>query len=71
MKLSRLLALILHAFAAPIFAQEPQPQPIINGDLGQVDLSQWEAGPYLVRMRALDAGGRDLGFCMIQITLDN
>ncbi len=27
MKLSRLLALILPAFAAPIFAQEPQPQP--------------------------------------------
>ncbi len=55
---------------API-SQEPQPQPIINGDLGLVDLSQWEAGPYLVRMRALDAGGRDLGFCIIQITLDN
>jgi len=55
---------------API-SQEPQPQPVINGDLGQADLSQWEAGPYLVRMRALDANGRDLGFCIIQIMLDN
>jgi hypothetical protein len=55
---------------API-SQDPRNQPIINGDLGEADLSQWEAGPYLVRMRAMDANGRELGFCIIQITLDN
>lgn len=55
---------------API-SQEPLDQPVINGDLGQADLSQWEAGPYLVRMRALDSTGIELGACTIQITLDN
>ena len=55
---------------APV-TQDPLNQPVINGDLGQADLSQWEAGPYLVRMRALDVNGRELGFCTIQITLDN
>lgn len=55
---------------API-SQENANQPIINGDLGQADLSTWEQGPYLVRLRALDAGGRELGICQIQITLDN
>lgn len=55
---------------API-SQEPVPQPIVNGDLGQVDLSQWQVGPYRVRLRALDAGGTELGQCLIQMTLDN
>lgn len=55
---------------API-GQEPTNQPIVNGDLGDVDLSQWEPGPYLVRLRALDAAGTELGVCTIQITLDN
>jgi hypothetical protein len=55
---------------API-TQENADQPIINGDLGQADLSTWEEGPYLVRLRALDAGGRELGICQIHITLDN
>lgn len=55
---------------API-SQEPLNQPIINGDLGQADLSQWQVGPYLVRMRALDTTGNDLGVCTIQIILDN
>jgi hypothetical protein len=55
---------------APIM-QEPANQPIVNGDLAQADLSTWEQGPYLVRLRALDAGGRELGFCQIQIILDN
>lgn len=54
---------------API-SQEPLNQPVLNGDLGEVDLSQWQAGPYQVRMRALDAGGSDLGQCTIQIILD-
>lgn len=55
---------------API-SQEPQNQPVVNGDLGEADLSQWEPGPYLVRLRALDASGSELGFCIIQFTLDN
>jgi hypothetical protein len=55
---------------API-SQEPLPQPVVNGDLGQADLSQWAPGPYLVRLRALDAAGSQLGICQIQITLDN
>lgn len=55
---------------API-SQEPLDQPIINGDLAQADLSQWQAGPYLVRMRALNVTGDDLGTCTIQIILDS
>ncbi len=55
---------------API-SQDPLPQPVVNGDLGQADLSQWAAGPYLVQLRALDANGGQLGVCTIQITLDN
>jgi len=39
--------------------------------LGQADLTQWQPGPYRVRMRALDATGNELGQCIIQITLDN
>jgi hypothetical protein len=52
-------------------SQTPLDQPIINGDLGQADLSQWQPGPYRVRMRALDVVGAELGQCIIQITLDN
>lgn len=55
---------------API-TQALQPQPIVNGDLGSADLSQWQGGPYLVRIRAISAGGADIGLCVIQITLDN
>lgn len=51
--------------------QQPSPQPIINGDLAQADLSQWQVGPYQVRLRALDAGGVEIGQCVIQMTLDN
>jgi hypothetical protein len=55
---------------API-AQQSSPQPVINGDLGAADLSQWASGPYLVRLRAMDRAGSDVGYCVIQITLDN
>jgi hypothetical protein len=55
---------------APII-QNPANQPIINGDLASADLSQWETGPYLLRLRALDLNGTELGQCIIQITLDN
>ncbi|MBP6015950.1 MAG: hypothetical protein KA586_04460 [Candidatus Promineofilum sp.] len=46
-------------------------QPIIDGDLGQVDLSAWQVGPYRVRLTALDASGQNIGSCTIQVTLDN
>jgi hypothetical protein len=52
-------------------SQERLNQPVINGDLGQADLSLYEPGPYLVRMTAFDAAGQALGYCQIQITLDN
>lgn len=55
---------------API-TQQLQPQPIVNGDLGSADLSQWQGGPYLVRLRATSVSGTDVGLCVIQITLDN
>ena len=52
-------------------SQEPLPQPVVNGDLGEADLSLYAPGPYLVQLRALDANGAQLGVCTIQITLDN
>ncbi len=55
---------------API-TQEPVAQPVVNGDLAQADLSQWAVGPYQMRLRALDAGGGELGACTIEIILDN
>jgi hypothetical protein len=55
---------------API-AQQASAQPVINGDLGAADLSQWQGGPYLVRLRAIDRAGNDVGYCVIQVTLDN
>lgn len=51
--------------------QEPIDQPVINGDLAEADLSLYAAGPYLIRLRALDAGGALAGTCQIQVTLDN
>jgi len=55
---------------APIM-ESPANQPVVNGDLGAADLSQWSPGPYLVRLRALDPTGGELGVCTIQVTLDN
>ena len=54
---------------API-SPEPMNQPVMDGDLGEADLSQWMRGPYRVRLRALDANGGELGVCTIQIILD-
>ena len=50
---------------------EPVNQPVVEGDLGEIDMSQWAAGPYLARLRALDTVGQELGVCTIQVTLDN
>lgn len=49
----------------------PVPQPVIEAELGAADLSQWADGPYLARLRALDAQDREVGQCVIQFTLDN
>ena len=50
---------------------DPIPQPVIDGELGNADLSQWSDGPYLARLRALDRLGTELGQCVTQFTLDN
>ena len=55
---------------API-SQEPVNQPVVESELGQTNLAEWESGPYLVRLRALDPNGRELGVCTIQIILDS
>ena len=55
---------------APVTLQ-PLNQPVVNGDLAEADFSVYESGPYLVRLRALDGAGSELGVCTIQITLDN
>lgn len=49
----------------------PVAQPVIEGDLGTADLSQWADGPYLVRLRATDRLGSEIGQCVSQFTLDN
>ena len=50
---------------------EPVSQPVVEGELGEIDMSQWASGPYLARLRALDTVGQELGVCTIQVTLDN
>lgn len=50
---------------------EPVNQPVVEGDLGEIDMSQWASGPYLARLRAMDTVGQELGVCTIQVTLDN
>ncbi len=55
---------------APVL-QAPAPQPVINGDLAQADLSQYQAGPYRARLVAMDAAGGEVGACVIQFVLDN
>lgn len=49
----------------------PMVQPVIEGDLGGSDLSQWADGPYLARLRATDHLGNEVGQCVTQFTLDN
>ena len=44
-------------------------QPVEDSFLGEANLSQWEAGPYLVRLTAVDTNDNVTGQCAIQITL--
>lgn len=46
-------------------------QPVVDGLLGNVNLSQWESGPYLVRLTAFNRSGEATYQCAIQITLEN
>lgn len=44
-------------------------QPVRDSFLGSASLSQWEPGPYLLRLTAVDAGDNTTGQCVIQVTL--
>ncbi len=46
-------------------------QPVVDSLLGNVNLSQWESGPYLIRLTAFNRGGEAAYQCAIQITLEN
>ena len=44
-------------------------QTVQDGFLGSVNLSQWESGPYLIRLSAADQSQTIISQCVIQITL--
>ncbi|MBK8986061.1 MAG: hypothetical protein IPM39_08265 [Chloroflexi bacterium] len=46
-------------------------RPVRDGFLGNVNLSEWSGGPYLLRLTAVDINGSETGQCVIQVTLDN
>jgi hypothetical protein len=46
-------------------------RPVRDSFLGNVNLSEWAGGPYLLRLTAVDANGNETGQCVIQVTLDN
>lgn len=46
-------------------------QTVQDALLGTVNLSQWQSGPYLIRLTAVDQNSNETGQCIIQITLDN
>lgn len=46
-------------------------QPVVDSLLGNVNLSQWESGPYLIRLTAFNHSGEAAYQCAIQITLEN
>ncbi|MCZ7667044.1 MAG: hypothetical protein M5U34_07395 [Chloroflexi bacterium] len=39
--------------------------------MGNVNLSEWGNGPYLIRLTTIDRNGFITGHCVIQVTLDN
>lgn len=45
--------------------------PVQDGFLGNVNLSEWTPGPYLMRLTALDNTSNEIGYCVVQVTLDN
>jgi hypothetical protein len=46
-------------------------QPVRDGLLGTVNLSQWTPGPYLIRLTAVNTAQSPIGQCVIQVTLSN
>jgi hypothetical protein len=46
-------------------------QPVREGLLGTVNLSQWSPGPYLIRLTAVNSTQSPVGQCVIQVTLSN
>ena len=46
-------------------------QPVREGLLGTVNLSQWTSGPYLIRLTAVNTTQSPVGQCVIQVTLSN
>lgn len=47
----------------------PAGAPVIDGILGQADLSGWTPGNYMVRLIVSNEGGGEAGQCLIQILL--
>lgn len=47
------------------------PNRVREGILGDANLSQWESGPYLIRLTAVDPDGNPTNICVIQVTLLN
>lgn len=46
-------------------------QPVQDGLLGTVNLSQWASGPYLIRLTGINTTQSPIGQCVIQVTLSN
>lgn len=46
-------------------------RPVVNSFLGNANLGEWQSGPYLIRLTAVDHDGATTGSCVIQITLNN
>jgi hypothetical protein len=44
-------------------------QTVQDGFLGSVNLSQWDSGPYLIRLSAADQAQNIIAQCVIQVTL--
>ncbi|MFQ5400163.1 MAG: hypothetical protein ACE5E7_11265 [Anaerolineae bacterium] len=47
----------------------PIDQPVRDGFLGSVNLSNWQSGPYLIRLTLVNTAGYDVQYCVIQVTL--
>jgi hypothetical protein len=46
-------------------------QPVVDGYLGEVNLTQWENSPYLIRLTGSSSDQSVIQQCVIQITLEN
>lgn len=55
---------------ASLIGRSPD-RPVRDSFLASVNLSQWRSGPYLIRLRGTNSFGTDVGYCVIQVTLNN